>query len=507
MAFASCLANFTESVAAEKRPNILLIYTDDHSHRTVSCYPESYPWVRTPHIDRLAQRGVRMTHSYIGTWCMPSRATMLTGHHPYGVQSMRMEGEYPGSTYDPKRCRFWPKVFRDNGYTTAQIGKWHTGTDTGANRDWDYQVVWNRPRHIENSGHYYYDQLIETNGGPAKMTKGYSTDNYTKWADEFIRGANRDGKKPWYLWVCYGAVHGPFTPAKRHLETYADLKVPVPKDIYPPRAGKPEYMQHIAYWEKGKDGQPVMKGGGFNGKTVEGSKGIHGNTLNDWVRQYHQGVSAIDDGVGQLMKALKESGQLENTLVVFTSDQGFAWGQHGFCTKLAPYDANVRSPMIVSFPGQIPEGKVCKTPVGGVDLIPTFFQVAGIPQPWKMHGHDLMPLLKQPDRDWSHPVLLTLTGRNYGSDTDKIPTDPAVRDLSGIPWWVFLVQGRYKYIRTLVDGEIEELYDLENDPEELTNLAVNPMFSKTVSRFRRALIKELKRTDAGMVKNLPAVKK
>ncbi len=492
--------------AASKRPNILFIYTDDHSHRTVGCYPEAYPFVKTPNIDRLASQGVRFTHAYIGTWCMPSRAMLLTGHHPYGVKSMRMEGEYPGSAYDPMQCPFWPSVFRKNGYATAQIGKWHTGTDTGAKRDWDHQIVWNRPRHIKNSGNYYYDQLIETNGGKAKLTEGYSTDNYTNWADDYIRGQHRDPKKPWYLWVCYGAVHGPFTPAKRHLNDYSDLKIPIPKDIYPPRPGKPGYMQKIEYWEKGPDGFPQMKGGSFQGKTVEGNRGIHGNSLSDWTRQYHQGVLAIDEGVGKLMQALKDTGQLENTLVVFTSDQGFAWGQHGFCTKLAPYDANVRSPLIVSFPGKIPAGEVCTTPVGGVDLVPTFFQFAGMDLPWKMHGHDLTPLLKQPNLQWPHPVLLTLTGRSYGKDTDRIPSDPKVRDLSGIPWWVFLVKGRYKYIRTLVEGEIEELYDLKADPEELTNLALDPSHAKLLKQYRQAMLEELARTDAGMVKNLPAVK-
>ncbi|MDP7205113.1 MAG: sulfatase-like hydrolase/transferase, partial [Pirellulaceae bacterium] len=120
-----------DQVKAVGPPNILFIYTDDHSHRTVSCYDEAYPWVRTPHIDQLASTGVRFSDAYIGTWCMPSRAAMLTGHHPYGVQSMRMVGQYPGSEYDPQACPFWPAVFREHGYVTAQIGKWHTGTDTG----------------------------------------------------------------------------------------------------------------------------------------------------------------------------------------------------------------------------------------------------------------------------------------------------------------------------------------------------------------------------------------
>ena len=187
--------------AAAERPNILFVYTDDHSYRTVSCYPEAYDWVHTPNIDRLAEQGVRFTHAYIGTWCMQSRATLLTGHLQYGVESMRMVGRYPGSEYDPQHCPFWPKVFRRHGYFTAQIGKWHTGTDTGFGRDWDYQVVWNRPRYVENAGTCYEDQLIEIDGGEPQLVKGYATDHYTKWAVEFIRGKHRDPDKPWYLWL------------------------------------------------------------------------------------------------------------------------------------------------------------------------------------------------------------------------------------------------------------------------------------------------------------------
>ena len=494
------------ATADEKRPNILFIYTDDHSHRTVSCYPEAYPWVKTPNIDRLASKGVRFTHAYIGTWCMPSRATLLTGHHQFGVESMRMEGQYPGSSYDPEKCPFWPSVFRKNGYTTAQVGKWHTGTDTGFGRDWDYQVVWNRPRHVDNSGAYYYDQLVETNGGEAKLTKGYTTDNYTKWADEFIRGANRDESKPWYLWVCYGAVHGPFTPAERHLDSYPGIEVPTPADIFPPREGKPDWQQNIEFWVRDDSGTPVMKGGAFGGRTVEGKKGIHGNTLTDWVRQYHQGVLAIDEGVGHLMKSLEETGQLENTLVVFTSDQGFGWGQHGFCTKLAPYDATVRSPMIVSMPGTIPADKVCTKPVGGVDIVPTFFNFAGIDLPWEMHGHDMTTVLKDPEgAEWEHPVLLTLTDRRYGSDTNTVPP-PAEQLLNNVPWWVFLVDGKYKYIRSLLPGETEELYDLSADPHELNNLVTNAAHHDRIRRMRKAAVAELKRTGAGMVSSLPPVR-
>jgi arylsulfatase A-like enzyme len=106
-----------------ERPNILFIYTDDHSHRTVSCYPEAYDWVNTPNIDKLAKNGTRFRYAYIGTWCMPSRATLLTGHYQHGIESMRMVGDYPGSDYDPERCPFWPKVFRENGLSNGSDRK------------------------------------------------------------------------------------------------------------------------------------------------------------------------------------------------------------------------------------------------------------------------------------------------------------------------------------------------------------------------------------------------
>ena len=499
------LAALSMTAFADSRPNILFIYTDDHSHRTISCYEEAYDWVNTPNIDALAKHGVRFRHAYIGTWCMPSRATLLTGHQQYGVESMRMEGKYPGSAYDPDKCPFWPKAFRASGYQTAHIGKWHTGTDTGFGRDWDHQIVWNRPRHTSNAGSYYKDQMIEINGAPAKMVKGYSTDNYTRWALEYLNGKGRQPDKPWYLWLCYGAVHGPFTPAKRHLEAYPDAEVPIPADIYPPREGKPAYLQRPGSWFRGDDGLPHLRGRRRATGELSPGKGLHGSDLNSWIRQYHQGVLALDEAVGRLIQALKETGQYDNTLIVFTSDQGFAWGQHGFRSKLAPYDATIRSPLIVSMPSKLPSGEVCGKPFSGPDLIPTFFHFAGIDLPWKMHGRDLTPLLEKPDRTWPHPALMALTGRSYGSATDVVPTDQATLAPSGVPWWVSLRQGRYKYIRNLVEGEIEELYDLEQDPEELTNLALAAKHDRTLRHFRKATVKELRRTDAGFVNRLPRV--
>ena len=480
----------TVAQAAEERPNILFIYTDDHSYRTVGAYPQSYPWVKTPTIDRLAAEGVRFESAYIGTWCMPSRATLLTGHHQFGVESMRMEGPYPGSAYDPEQCPFWPKTFRDNGYFTAHVGKWHTGTDTGYGRDWDFQIVWNRPKHTKTNQYYYYDQPITYQGGETKILERYSTDQYTDWAIDLIKGEGRPEKKPWYLWLCYGAVHSPFTPADRHMKEYAGIDFDTPADIFPVRPGKPDWAQKVNVWNRGPGGRPESLG----------------RSLTSYVRQYHQGVLAIDEGVNRLLATLEETDQRKNTLVVFTSDQGLAWGQHGFRgTKVAPYDANIRSPLIVSFPGKLPEGKVVEKPVGGVDIVPTFFSFAGIDMPWEMHGNDLTPLLKDADADWPHPMLLTGLGRRYGSDTNVIPRGEEAMH-GQVPWYVMLREGKYKYIRPLIE-DLEELYDLKADPDELDNLAVKAEHQATLKHMRAAAIAELRKDNAGFIDSMPPVRK
>jgi arylsulfatase A-like enzyme len=495
----------SRAVAAEAgRPNILFIYADDQSYKTVSCYPEAPAWVKTPNIDRLASRGVRFERCYLGPWCMPSRASLLTGHLQHGVESMTMEGSYPGSKYDPAQCPFWPAVFRGNGYQTAQIGKWHTGTDTGYGRDWDYQIVWNRPKHPENAGKYYKDQILTFNG-EERLTKGYSTDNYTDWAVEYIQGKNRDANKPWYLWLCYGAIHGPTTPAERHKGKLAGNEAPIPADIYGPWPDKPAYLQNTKSWTKGPDGRPAMGKKGERKDNFDTNES--GLSYDKWIQQVNECTMALDEGVGRVLKALEESGQLANTLVVYTADQGFGLGEHGFNQKVAPYDATIASPLIISRPGTLPEGKLCRHPVNSPDLVDLFCRTAGVKIPWKTHGRDITPLLKNPETtEWNSPMLLTHTARSYGSETNVIPTNERLTAASGVPWYAMLRDGRYKYVRTLVEGETEELYDLQADPEELVNLAGKAEHQTLLASLRAKAVEELRRTDASFVDSMPRTK-
>lgn len=487
-----------------KRPNILFIYADDQSYKTLSCYDGAPAWVKTPNIDRLASQGVRFERSYLGAWCMPSRASLLTGRLQHAVMSMSMEGEYPGSKYNPAECPFVPAQFRAQGYQTAQIGKWHTGTDTGFGRDWDYQIVWNRPGHPDNAGNYYTDQMLTFNGVD-RMTEGYSTDNYSKWASEYIGGQHREPNKPWYLWLCYGAVHGPTTPADRHKGTLKGNSTPVPQDIVGPWPDKPAYLEDTSAWVKAADGRPAM--GRKSKKKGNFDSSIPGKDFDAWVQQVNECMLAVDEGVGKVIAALEASGELENTLIVYTADQGYGLGEHGFNQKVAPYDATVSSPMIVRWAGHVPEGKVCKHPINAPDLVDLFCRTANVSIPWKTHGRDIRPLLDKPEtNNWTSPLLMTHTSRNYGAETNTIPTDESLTSSSGVPWYALLRDGKFKYIRNLVDGETEELYDLEADPEELVNLVERPEQSKRLLELRQKAIDELRRTDAKFVDRMPKTK-
>jgi arylsulfatase A-like enzyme len=480
------------SAAPPSRPNILFIYTDDQSYRTLGCYRDqgAWPWVRTPNIDQLAAEGVRFTSAYGASWCTPSRACVLTGMLPHGVQGVRLSGVVEGR-YDPNVCRHWPAELRNSGYHTAMIGKWHLGHDAGHGRNWDHSVVWDQ---ADIKGDWYNDQILSVDGKLKAIVPGYSTDVYTRLAEDYIR---RKHERPWLLWLCYNAPHLPNTVHPRHKDRYAGAHGLVPVDVFPPRPGKPEHMQTWCQWTRRDDGMPVY------------GKGERAQPLPEMVRGYNRLVAALDEGVGRLLKALEETGQLDRTLIVYTSDQGFAWGEHGFAWKVGPYDACIKAPLIFRLPGRVAHGAVCPEPVTVVDLGPTLLALAGVEPPWPMHGRDLSPLLESPSADWGRPAMMEHFYLKFGEQTDCAVPD---KDAQGpFPWWISLRQGRYKYIRTLAPGQIEELYNLEADPQELNNLAVAPESRELLDTFRAQLLGELKRTNAGLLKNLPppigAVKK
>jgi arylsulfatase A-like enzyme len=473
-----------------KSPNVLLIYTDDQTWRTLGCYGDerAWPWVRTPNIDRLAAEGVRFTTAYGAAWCTPSRASLLTGLLPHAIQGLEIPKVVGGGSYDPNVCRFWPSELRKAGYHTAMVGKWHIGPDHGHGREWDHSVVWNQ---ADIQGDWYNNQPMSIDGAPKQKVPGYSTDNYTQYAVDYVK---RDKGKPWLLWLCFNAPHLPNTFHPRHKEEYEGAEVAIPSDVFGPREGKPAYLKNYTVWKPGPPpDEAVPHYSDWSVKKLV--------PLPKLVRDYNKLVCALDEGIGRIRKALEETGQLENTIVIFTSDQGFAWGDKGFAWKVGPYESCMRMPMLVRWPGVAKAGGTCREPVAVYDLAPTIFAAAGAKLPWEMHGRDLRPLLEKPESRWDRPLLLEHFTKSFGPQTDKGVTGKDA--FAGIPWWIFLRQGKYKYVRTLVEDEIEELYDLEADPGEYKNLALDPKFRTALAEHRDRFVTELKRTRAGLVDHLP----
>ena len=218
--------------------------------------------------------------------------------------------------------------------------------------------------------------------------------------------------------------------------------------------------------------------------------------MTSWVRQYHQGVNAIDEGVRRFCRRSRIR-SAENTLIVFTSDQGSCLRTARiFRHQDAAYDANIRSPMIVSMPGRIPEGRRVPGAGGGI-ILSHVFPICRHQIAVEMHGRDLSPLLKDPQASWSYPAMLTATGQKFGSDTNVIPEGKGAFH-ADVPWYVMIRERRYKYVRPLIH-DLEELYDMQQDPEELNNLAVKPEHRKTLMRLRAVAIAELRRNKAGFV--------
>ena len=523
------LAYAVPAMAADDRPNILYIFTDDQTFRTVSCYPGAFPFANTPNIDRLAEQGVRFDFAYIGAKCSPSRAMQATGRQQFNIiNALPPEG----TPKDRRVPKYWWQTMREAGYFTGMTGKKHWW-DERPGEDWDWVAAWDRT--VEGSS-YYEGTHVRINGADPIPLGGYSTDRYTDLTVEFIeqRAANPD--QPWYFWLCYGAVHGPYTPADRHKGMLDDAPPPpIPSDIYGPRPTKPTHFQNNSAWnpQEARDARWMTeehKKWMGDKPAPNGMPIYHRNTLESWVKLQTEAVAAIDEGVGRLIEALEKTGQLDNTIIVFTSDQGYVWGHHGLKGKIDPYDDAIRAPLIVSNPKRFAKGKVCRSPVNGPDMVRSFHAWAGVEPDTVVTGRDITPLVKDPESEavfteWNKiPTLMTYVKNRYdpfemekrlrakdwadclydgGDKKDKKKGAGGVPSTAR-PWYFLIHNGTYKYIYYANPDRIEELYDSAADFEELNNLAVDPKYKDVLLEMREACRKEIARSGGGpFVPHLP----
>lgn len=441
--------------APSARPNILFIMADDHAAHAISAYGSKVN--RTPHIDRLAQGGMRFTNCFVtNSICTPSRAAILTGKYAH------LNGVPVFNRFDSSQPHL-AKYLQSAGYHTGIVGKWHLGSDpTG----FDY---WNI---LPGQGAYHNPVLIEM--GQRKTHNGYVTDIITDLSIEFIK--NRPPDKPFFLMCHHKAPHRPWQPDEKHAKQFENVQVAEPEtfhDDYATRSSAAEATMRID-----RDLQP-------SDYKRTPPPNLSAEELKRWkyqryMRDYLACVASVDDNVGRLLDYLDQSGLAQNTLVVYTSDQGFFLGDHNWFDKRFMYEESLRMPFLVRWPGHIKPGSVNDAMILNVDFAPTLLACAGLPVPSDMQGRSVLPLLRgQKPKDWRTSMYY----RYY-----HYPQHHRVQPPYGVR------TERYKLIYFNKLNEWE-LFDLQKDPRELRNVYSDPAYADVVKKLKEEMYrlkKELK---------------
>jgi N-acetylglucosamine-6-sulfatase len=451
-----CIAQHAQ---AADRPDVVFILLDDLRYDALSFL--DHPYVETPHIDQLREQGAWMENAFVTTSiCCPSRATFLTG--TYASRHGVIDNET--SEYDPERTPPVSKYLQDAGYRTAMIGKWHMGFSGRPRAHFDEWLS------FDGQGKYFDPEFIYTDGSREKL-KGYTTDILTDRAIDFVQ--RQPEGQPFFLMLSHKAVHEPFQPAPRHKQAFGSNTMdPEPASWSDTFEGKPE-------WQRRQRTRDVRWD--WRTREVEEEELPDAIALEPWKKKKKyvdqlRCLAAVDDGVGRLVEVLRERGNLDNTLIVFTSDNGYFHMEHRRWDKRLAYEESLRIPMIVVYPGKIEAGSTITQMVSNVDFAPTVLSYAGIPMPEQMQGASMQPLFEGGTANWRDTIFY-----EYWTDlVHSIPTMKAVRT------------ERFKLIEYPELDDIDELYDLEKDPHEMKNLAQDPEYAGVLQQMERRLESESK---------------
>jgi len=457
-----------------KAPNILFVFTDDHAAHAISAYGSRIN--KTPNIDRLADEGVLFRNCFCtNSICAPSRAVILTGKHSH-LNSVPTNRE----SFDGTQQTF-PKLMRQAGYQTAMIGKWHLKSEpTG----FDYWEV------LRGQGPYYNPKM-HTEGGEVQHT-GYTTDIITDLSLKWLE-SGRDKNKPFMLMCQHKAPHRNWQPGPDHIDDYDDTVIPEPHNLFdnyegrgtaartqemtvekhlhvhdlklePPRNLTEEQLKrwNEAYAEENEE---------FN------KAGLEGDDLIRWkyqryIKDYIRSVQSVDDNLGRMLDYLEQNGLADNTVVIYTSDQGFYLGDHGWFDKRFMYEESLRMPLLVRWPGVAEAGVENTDLVQNLDFAETFLDIAGADVPGDMQGHSLTGLIRgTTPADWRKSIYY-----HYY----EYPAVHMVRRHCGVR------TERYKLIH-FYNLDEWELYDLQRDPQEMRNLYGNPFYEEITTELKQEL--------------------
>lgn len=411
------------SLAAERKPNFIYVFTDDQRWDALGIVQKEqgekgrFPWLKTPNLDRLAAEGVRFRNAFVvNSLCAPSRASLVTGQYGH------VNGVTNNHTPHPEGNISVATLLRPAGYTSGYFGKWHHGSQSGKRPGFDTSAS------FVGQGKYF-DCPIEIDG-VATPSKGFVDDVTTDYATGFIK-ANKD--KPFLMILGLKTCHGPFTPPARHEKDYEGALA----------RSTPNYGVPAIYAPVGPNG---AKGRRTDDKAVATNLGMF------------RGINSVDDNVGKILRLLDELKLADDTVVVFSSDNGYYLGEHNLGDKRTAYEESLRIPMLVRYPRTIKAGRTSDQMVLNVDPAPTFLDLAGLPIPTAVHGRSWRPLLEDKATEWRESYFYCyFYEKNFNA-----PLTTAVRTQDA------------KLVKYPGHEEWTEVFDLKADPYEIKNLANDP---------------------------------
>ncbi|HEY9048775.1 MAG TPA: sulfatase [Ohtaekwangia sp.] len=462
-----------KTISNTKPRNVIFILSDDHRYDFMG-FTGKVPGLKTPNLDKLASEGAHCVNAFVSTaLCSPSRASILTGQ--YAHTHTIVDNQAPM----PEGLVMFPQYLQRVGYQTAFFGKWHMGNQNDApQKGFDHWVS------FKGQG-VYYNPVLNVNGKQVTYSDStYITDLLTDHALDWLK--KRDADKPFFLYLSNKAVHAEFMPAKRHKGIYKDQKIeyppsmfltvtdtsksfalskkqlPLEKSIKANLRDIPEWVRKQRYSWHGVDYM------------------YHGQiSFEDFYRQYLEVLLSVDENIGRILDYLKASGLDESTMIIYMGDNGFSFGEHGLIDKRHMYEESMRVPLLVRCPEIVEADTKINAMIQNIDIAPTILELAGVQKPEQMQGMSFMPLLQRKEVAWRDKVFYEY----YWEDAfPQTPTIFGVRT------------NRYKYIFNHGVWDINELYDLQNDPWEVNNLIRDPAYDSLAESLRNEMWTWLEKT-------------
>jgi N-acetylglucosamine-6-sulfatase len=435
--------------------NVIFILFDDHRYDFMGFHPGAPKWLKTPAMDRMAAGGAHIANAFVTTsLCSPSRASILTGRYAH------RHGVVDNTSPIPEGTVFFPQYLQKAGYRTAYIGKWHMGEDAGSDQPREGFDHW-----ISFRGQGVYNDPVLNVNGERRQVQGYTTDILTESAISWLKSQEQADGRPFFLYLSHKSVHAEFEPAPRHQRLHANDPIPYPESMANTVSNYREKPRWVVEQRNSWHGVDCMYHGQFDFDT--------------FYRRYAETLLALDDSIGRLLEFLERSGLAGNTLVLYMGDNGFLLGEHGLIDKRNAYEESMRVPMIAYAPGLIAPGSTVSAVVRNIDVAPTILELAGARSEHDVDGRSVMPELRgqQPTAD---SELLYEYYWEYA-----FPHTPTTFALRG---------DRYKFILYHGIWDLNELYDLQTDPRERSNLINVPSYQQQIEQMRTRLYDRLEQT-------------